>query len=207
MRSVNVVHQVAQGVGWIEVICGSMFSGKTEELIRRITRAQYAKQRVHIFKPSIDVRYDETKVVSHNGRAIESTVVTRGAEIFDHLDDDVQIVAIDEAQFLDLDTVRVAKELAAEGRRVIVAGLDQDFLGVPFETMMRMMVEAEYVTKNLAICMCCGNPAHRNQRLRAGGDIVVLGGVDTYEARCRKCFDPVHEDAAPLFEEEGIEKP
>lgn len=189
------------GTGWIEVICGSMFSGKTEELIRRIHRAQYAKQKAHIFKPATDVRYDENDVVSHNGIRIESTIIGKGAEIFDHLADDVVVVGIDEAQFLDVDTVRVARELAAEGRRVIVAGLDQDFRGEPFETMMHMMVEAESVTKNLAICMKCGNPAHRNQRLTEASSVVVLGGTESYEARCRKCFHPVRASETPLFEE------
>ena len=185
-----MIHQQPHGTGWIEVICGSMFSGKTEELIRRITRAQYARQKVHIFKPTIDVRYDEERVVSHAGQAIDSTTIARGAEIYDHLAGDVFVLGIDEAQFLDVDTVRVARELASEGRRVIVAGLEQDFRGEPFETMMLMMVEAEYVTKNLAICMSCGNPAHRNQRLTEASGVVVLGGVDSYEARCRRCFRP-----------------
>ena len=194
-----MIHQQPQGTGWIEVVCGSMFSGKTEELIRRITRSQYAKQKAHIFKPSIDIRYDDTQVVSHSGQRIDSTVVAAGAEIFDHLDDDVVVVGIDEAQFLDVDTVRVARELAAEGRRVIVAGLEQDFRGQPFETMMHMMVEAEYVTKNLAICVQCGNPAHRNQRVTEATGVVVLGGTDSYEARCRRCFRPFRTDEQPLF--------
>lgn len=193
--------QQPNGTGWIEVICGSMFSGKTEELIRRIMRAQYAQQDVHIFKPGTDVRYDETHVVSHNGRRIESTVIGKGAEIYDHLAEDILVVGIDEVQFLDLDTVRVARELAAEGRRVIVAGLDQDFRGEPFETMMHMMVEAEFVTKSLAICMQCGNPAHRNQRLTEASSVVVLGGTESYEARCRKCFLPMRTSEKPLFEE------
>lgn len=151
--------------GWIEVVCGSMFSGKTEELIRRVVRARIAKQQVRIFKPVIDVRYAVDEVVLHNGQKIASTVISCGAEIYKHLKDDERVVGIDEAQFLDADTVRVARDLANEGRRVIVAGLDQDYRGEPFETMMLMMVEAEYVTKNLAICMRCGDPAHRNQRL------------------------------------------
>ena len=194
-----MIHQQPQGTGWIEVISGSMFSGKTEELIRRITRAQYAKQKVHIFKPAVDVRYADTQVVSHNGQKIDSTTIDTGAEIFDHLEDDVVVIGIDEAQFLDRDTVRVAKDLAAEGRRVIVAGLDQDYRGVPFETIMYMMVEAEYITKNLAICMVCANPAHRNQRLSEASGVVVLGGTDKYEARCRRCFQPVRASEEPLF--------
>ncbi len=193
------MQQLPVGSGWIEVVAGSMFSGKTEELIRRITRARIAKQKAHIFKPLIDTRYDSERVVSHNGQSIPSTVISEGAEIFHHLDEDVQVVGIDEAQFLDQDTVRVARSLAAEGRRVIVAGLDQDFRAEPFGTMMQMMVEAEYVTKVLAICVQCGNPAHRNQRLSEATGRVVLGGAEEYEARCRKCFDPVRAIEQPLF--------
>ncbi|MFT7618198.1 MAG: thymidine kinase [Planctomycetota bacterium] len=196
-----MMHQHPPGSGWIEVICGPMFSGKTEELIRRITRAYYAKQPVQIFKPAVDVRYDETKVVSHNGRAIDSIVIARGSEIFDHLNDDTRIVAIDEAQFLEDDTVRVARELAAEGRRVIVAGLDQDYQGKPFDTMMQFLVEAEYITKNLAICLSCGAPAHRNQRLIEASGRLILGGTSEYEARCRACFEPVKAEEGPLFED------
>ena len=189
-----------EGVGWIEAISGSMFSGKTEELIRRVTRAQLAKRKVRIFKPSIDTRYAVEYVVSHNGQKIPSTLIESGADIFRHLRDDEFIIGIDEAQFLDADTVRVARELANEGRRVIVAGLDQDFRGEPFETMMLMMVEAEYVTKSLAICMRCGHPAHRNQRLIESTGRVVLGGVDRYEARCRRCFSPLRAEERPLFD-------
>ncbi len=196
-----MMHQHPPGTGWIEVICGPMFSGKTEELIRRITRAQYAKQPVQIFKPAVDVRYDDTKVVSHNGREIDSTVINSGAEIFDHLKEDTLIVAIDEAQFLDLDTVRVAKDLAAEGRRVIVAGLDQDYQGKPFETLMHFLVEAEYITKNLSICLSCAAPAHRNQRLIEASGRLILGGTTEYEARCRNCFEPIKAEEGPLFEE------
>ncbi len=196
-----MIHQRPEGTGWIEVICGSMFSGKTEELIRRLVRAKIAKQTVAIFKPDVDVRYHATRVVSHSGRDIESTVINVGAEIFEHLDQGVEVVGIDEAQFLDLDTVRVARKLAAEGRRVIIAGLDQDYRGLPFETMMHMMVEAEYVTKVLAICMVCGNPAHRNQRLVEAAGRLVLGGADRYEARCRRCFQPNRAEPQPLFED------
>jgi thymidine kinase len=190
---------VSQNGGWIEVICGSMFSGKTEELIRRVTRAQIAKQKVRIFKPAIDVRYAEDHVVSHNGQKIPSTRIEAGADIYEHLANDERVVGIDEAQFLDQDSVRVARDLAREGRRVIVAGLDQDYRGEPFDTMMLMMVEAEYVTKNLAICMQCGQPAHRNQRLIESAGRVVLGGTDRYEARCRRCFEPLHPGAGSLF--------
>lgn len=193
------MQQLPVDSGWIEVIAGSMFSGKTEELIRRITRARIAKQKAHIFKPLIDTRYDSQRVVSHNGQSIPSTVINEGSDIYDHLDDDVMVVGIDEVQFLDEGTVRVARDLAKEGRRVIVAGLDQDFRSEPFVTMMRMMVEAEYVTKVLAICVQCGNPAHRNQRISDATGRVVLGGADSYEARCRKCFDPARVTEQPLF--------
>lgn len=198
------MHMQHDGIGWIEVICGSMFSGKTEELIRRVVRAQIARRKVRIFKPVIDVRYAADQVVSHNGQKIPSTNIECGADIFKHLREDEWVVGIDEAQFLDADTVRVARELAKEGRRVIVAGLDQDYRGEPFETMMLMMVEAEYVTKNLAICMQCGNPAHRNQRLVESAGRVVLGGTDRYEARCRKCFSPIRGGEEKLFDEESI---
>jgi thymidine kinase len=189
--------------GWIEVIAGSMFSGKTTELIRRLTRATYARQPVMMFKPGTDIRYDASDVVTHEGARHESIPISAGAEIFDHLDPATMVVGIDEVQFLDMDTVRVARELAREGKRVIVAGLDQDFRGRPFDTVMHLMVEAEYVTKNLAICMSCGNPAHRNQRLREGGDVVVLGGAETYEARCRRCFEPMREAEGSLFPDEN----
>ncbi|MCB9833956.1 MAG: thymidine kinase [Planctomycetes bacterium] len=194
------MHQHPPGTGWIEVICGPMFSGKTEELIRRIHRARYARQKVQIFKPAIDVRYDQTKVVSHNGREIPSSTIDQAAEIFDLLDPESRVVAIDEAQFLDTDTVRVARVLAGEGRRVIVAGLDQDYRGQPFETMMLMMVEAEYVTKNMAICLVCGAPAHRNQRLIEASGRVILGSEAEYEARCRRCFKPLKAEEDLLFE-------
>lgn len=196
-------HVLPAGSGWIEVVCGSMFSGKTEELIRRVTRAQIARQKVRLFKPVIDVRYAADHVVSHNGRQIPCTNVAAGAEILRHVATDERVIGIDEAQFLDADTVRVARELASEGRRVIVAGLDQDYRGEPFETMMLMMVEAEYVTKNLAICMRCGNPAHRNQRLVESTGRVVLGGTDRYEARCRRCFAPLKAGEEPLFDGEA----
>ena len=195
-----MIHQHPPGTGWIEVICGPMFSGKTEELIRRIHRAQYARQKVQIFKPAIDVRFDETKVVSHSGHEVVSKTIDHPFEIHDLIEADTRVVAIDEAQFLDVDTVRVARELAAEGRRVIVAGLDQDFRGQPFETMMLMMVEAEYVTKNMAICLVCGAPAHRNQRLIEASGRVILGAETEYEARCRRCFKPIKAEEDSLFE-------
>ena len=193
-----------QGTGWIEVICGSMFSGKTEELIRRLRRARIAQQNVRIFKPAIDRRYDDADIVSHSEQRIPSRVVTRATEILDHCPRAVQVVGIDEAQFFEPDLVAVTRELANRGIRVIVAGLEQDYRAKPFETIQAMLVEAEYVTKSLAICVICGNPALRNQRLTKKGGQVVVGGADTYEARCRRCFR-AGEGEPELFEEEGEE--
>ena len=193
-----------QGTGWIEVICGSMFSGKTEELIRRLRRARIAQQNVRIFKPAIDRRYDEGDIVSHSEQRIPSRVVSRAEEILDHCPLSVQVVGIDEAQFFEPLLVDVCRELARRGIRVIVAGLEQDYRAAPFDTIQAMLVEAEYVTKSLAICVICGNPAVRNQRLTKRGGQIVIGGSDTYEARCRRCFRP--SEAEPnLFAGEGGE--
>lgn len=175
--------------GWIEVITGCMFSGKTEELIRRLNRARYAKQSVVIFKPRIDQRYAPDSVVSHSKQELRAIAIDTVNEIFDHVAG-VEVVGIDEAQFLGGDLCAAAERLANEGKRVIVAGLDQDFLGRPFEPMPGLMAVAEYVTKNLAICMRCGNPADRSQRLVRREATVVVGGTEAYEARCRRCFDP-----------------
>ncbi len=183
------MHHVPRDTGWIEVITGCMFSGKTEELIRRLNRARYAKQRVHIFKPRVDTRYAEERVVSHSHQALPATAVDRPAEILDGATD-VDVVGIDEAQFMGQGVVPVAERLADGGKRVIIAGLDQDYLGRPFDPMPHLMAIAEYVTKNLAICMRCGNPADRSQRLVRRDAQVVVGGVEAYEARCRRCFDP-----------------
>jgi thymidine kinase len=177
-----------QGSGWIEVICGSMFSGKTEELIRRLRRARIAQQNVRIFKPAIDRRYDESDIVSHSDQRIPSRVVARAEEILDLVPRAVQVVGIDEAQFFEPDLVDVCRELARRGIRVIVAGLEQDYRSQPFQTMALLMVEAEYVTKSLAICVICGNPAHRNQRIAKKEGRIVVGGAESYEARCRRCF-------------------
>ena len=191
-----------QGTGWIEVICGSMFSGKTEELIRRLRRARIAQQNVRIFKPAIDRRYDEGDIVSHSDQRIPSRVVGRAEEILDHCPFSVQVVGIDEAQFFEPDLVEICRELARRGIRVIVAGLEQDYRAEPFDTIQALVVEAEYVTKSLAICVICGNPAVRNQRLTKKGGQIVVGGSDTYEARCRRCFRP-GEDEPELFEGEA----
>ena len=176
--------------GQIEVICGSMFSGKTEELIRRLTRARLAKQRVEIFKPSVDTRYHETHVVSHNETSIRSTPVSFAGDIL-LLSGTCDVVGIDEAQFFDEEIVRVVQLLANQGKRVILAGLDMDFEGKPFDHMPKLMAIAEYVTKVHAICMKCGDLAAFSYRLSAGKEKVMLGEKDSYEARCRKCF---HED-------------
>jgi thymidine kinase len=176
--------------GWIEVIVGSMFSGKSEELIRRVRRAQIARQRVQIFKPRIDARYSADEIVSHSDMKMPSQVVGSPAEIRENLADDTEVVGIDEGQFFDASLVDVVNELANHGRRVIVAGLDQDYLGRPFDPMPQLMAVAEYVDKTLAICMRCGAPANRSQRLVGGQDRVVVGGAHEYEARCRKCFEP-----------------
>ena len=173
--------------GQIEVICGSMFSGKTEELIRRLNRAKIAKQKVEIFKPTIDKRYDENDVVSHNENHIRSTPVNFADDIL-LLSGDCDVVGIDEVQFFDDQIVTVAEKLAGQGKRVILAGLDMDFEGNPFEPMPKLMAIAEYVTKVNAICMKCGDLAAFSFRLSDAKEKVVLGEKESYEARCRKCF-------------------
>jgi thymidine kinase len=192
------MHHIPRDTGWIEVITGCMFSGKTEELIRRLNRARYAKQRVRIFKPRIDVRYAPDSVVSHSKQELEAMAIDDAHEIIEHAVG-VDVVGIDEAQFFGAPIVPVAERLANEGKRVVVAGLDQDYLGRPFEPMPHLMAVAEYVTKNLAICMRCGNPADRSQRLVRRDATVVVGGTEAYEARCRRCFDP--EISAPSQKE------
>ncbi len=176
-----------QKTGWIEVICGSMFSGKTEELIRRLNRAKIAQLNVEIFKPAIDVRYDETDIVSHNQNAIRSTPVNSAAEILLYAGD-CDVVGIDEAQFLDEGVSEVANKLAFAGKRVIIAGLDMDSTGRPFGCMPSLMAIAEYVTKVHAICVQCGDIAHYSYRKTHDDKQVMLGEHDVYEARCRKCF-------------------
>jgi thymidine kinase len=180
----------ADGSGWVEVITGSMFSGKSEELIRRIRRAQIARQKVQIFKPKIDARFSSDEIVSHSDMKMPSQVVASAAEILGLVGEDTEVVGIDEGQFFDLSLVDVVNALADQGRRVIVAGLDQDYRGQPFEPMPQLLAVAEYVDKTLAICMRCGAPANRSQRLVAATDRVVVGGSQQYEARCRKCFHP-----------------
>lgn len=183
----NTVH-VVQKVGWIEVVCGSMFSGKTEELIRRMKRAQYAKQKVEIFKPAIDTRYHETQVVSHNANAIHSTPVENAASIL-LLATDVEVVGIDEAQFFDEEIVDVCNKLANAGVRVIVAGLDMDFKGKPFGPMPALMATAEYVTKVHAICVKTGQLAHYSHRLVANESQVLLGEKESYIPLSRAAYN------------------
>ena len=174
--------------GSIEVVCGSMFSGKTEELIRRMKRAKFAKQRVEIYKPAIDVRYSEEEVVSHDRNTILSTPVDSSQNIL-LMVDDIEVVGIDEAQFFDDSLPEVCKQLADSGIRVIVAGLDMDFMGKPFGSMPALMAQAEYVTKVHAICVRCGNLAQHSHRLSKNDKLVVLGEKDIYEPICRHCFN------------------
>jgi thymidine kinase len=176
--------------GWIEVIAGSMFSGKSEELIRRLRRAQIARQRVQIFKPLVDDRYSEDHIVSHSDMRIASQNVSTAAELLTCVDVDTEVVGIDEAQFFDVALPDVCNTLADRGKRVIVAGLDQDYLGRPFEPIPQLLAIAEYITKTQAICMVCGDPASHTQRLVASSDRVLVGASGLYEARCRHCFDP-----------------
>ncbi len=178
----------SQRKGWVEVICGSMFSGKTEELIRRLRRAEFAKQKVEIFKPGVDTRYDENNVVSHEGTTIRSTPVPSSSNLL-LLAGDIEVVGIDEAQFFDDGLPAVCVQLAGQGVRVIIAGLDMDFQGRPFGPMPQLMAMAEFVTKVHAICMRCGELATFSHRTTAHKELVVLGETDTYEPLCRGCFD------------------
>ncbi len=175
--------------GWIEVISGCMFSGKTEELIRRLRRAQIARQNVMIFKPRIDNRYSANHIVSHSEQSLVSTVIDSPEEILT-LGKGAQVIGVDEAQFFTSDLVGVCEEMANNGKRVIVAGLDQDYRGKPFEPIPQLLAVAEYITKTLAICVVCGNPADRTQRITDQHELVVVGAHNVYEARCRKCFVP-----------------
>jgi len=181
--------------GWIEVITGSMFSGKSEELIRRLRRAQIARQKVQIFKPVIDSRYSEDHIVSHSDMRIGSTNVQTSDELVRLVGDDTEVVGIDEGQFFDMNLPAACNTLADRGKRVIIAGLDQDYLGRPFEPMPQLLAIAEYITKTLAICVVCGGPANHTQRLVASSDRVLVGASGLYEARCRHCFDPSLSDA------------
>ncbi|NWG28161.1 MAG: thymidine kinase [Ignavibacteriaceae bacterium] len=179
-------HQLPKDTGWIEVITGCMFSGKTEELIRRLRRAQIAKQKVKIFKPRIDARYSENSIVSHNEQSLPSILIDDIIEVLEHAND-AQVIGIDEAQFFNEGIVHICNMLASKGKRVIVAGLDQDYTGKPFEPMPQLLAIAEYITKQHAICVVCGNPADKTQRKTSNSERVIVGASDIYEARCRKC--------------------
>jgi thymidine kinase len=181
---------MTSNLGWIEVICGPMFSGKSEELIRRLRRALIARKRVQVFKPAIDVRYSENEIVSHGDSRMPSEIVTEPGQILKQLDWRTQVVGIDEANFLGSGLVEVAQQLADSGKQVIVAGLDTDYMGRPFAPVPDLLCLAESITKTLAICLRCGNPAKHTQRLVESGDLIVVGAGGMYEARCRRCFEP-----------------
>ena len=180
-------HFKGQRSGWIEVICGSMFSGKTEELIRRLKRAKFANQKVEIFKPKVDTRYDEVKVVSHDANAIMATPIENSAKILEFTEG-VNVIGIDEAQFFDMNLTNVCQKLAMKGIRVVVAGLDMDFRGEPFGPIPNLLAVAEYITKVHAICSHCGNLATHSYRKVTDNQQVMLGEKDTYEPRCRTCY-------------------
>ena len=182
-------HHHRIGLGWIEVICGSMFSGKSEELIRRLRRAQIAKQRVQVFKPRLDQRFSEDHIVSHSDMKLKSQLVVNARDVLELLDSRTQVVGIDEGQFFDAELVAVCNRMADMGKRVIVAGLDQDYRGRPFDPMPQLLSIAEYITKTLAICVRCGAPANRTQRTVSNSERVLVGALDSYEARCRLCFE------------------
>jgi thymidine kinase len=179
-----------RSTGSVEVITGSMFSGKTEELIRRLKRALFARQRVQAFKPRIDDRYDASRIVSHQAASVDAVAVATSQSLEERVALDTQVVAIDEAQFFDRGIVEVCERLANRGIRVIAAGLDQDYLGRPFPPMPDLMAIAEEVTKVHAVCTVCGGPASRSQRLSIEASTVLVGGAESYEARCRACFEP-----------------
>jgi len=186
------------GAGWIEVIAGSMFSGKSEELIRRLRRAKIARLKVQVFKPEIDVRFSRDHIVSHSEMRHESNAVRTASEILELVEPTTEVVGIDEGQFFDNDLVHVVNTLAGRGVRVIVAGLDQDYTGKPFEPMPQLLAVAEYITKTHAICVRCGQPANYSQRIVEVEGQVVVGASDAYEARCRRCFVP-HADAPTRY--------
>jgi thymidine kinase len=181
---------VTGNLGWIEAICGPMFSGKSEELMRRLRRAIIARKRVQVFKPAIDERYSSDEIVSHNDLRMKSQVVQQASEIVPQLDPRTEVVGIDEANFFGPDLVEIATRLADGGKQVMVAGLDTDYMGRPFPPMPELLSLAESITKTLAICMRCGNPAKHTQRLVESSDLIVVGAGGMYEARCRRCFEP-----------------
>jgi thymidine kinase len=177
-------------IGWIEVVCGPMFSGKSEELIRRLRRAGIARKRVQVFKPVLDDRYSTDEIVSHGDQRLKSEVVTSAKEILEKVDSRTQVIGVDESNFFGADLVEVSAQLADTGKQVIIAGLDTDYLGRPFPPMPELLCLAESITKTLAVCMRCGNPAKHTQRLVESEDLIVVGAAGMYEARCRRCFEP-----------------
>lgn len=186
------------GTGWVEVIAGSMFSGKSEELIRRLTRARIARQTVQVFKPKIDARYSVEEIASHSGQTHMSIPVSSTAEMLSLVKDDTEVVGIDEGQFFDDAIIDAVNQLAASGRRVIVAGLDQDYTGKPFHPMPHLLSIAEFITKTHAICVKCGSTANYSQRTMDSDALVEVGAADKYEARCRRCFVP-HADTPTMI--------
>jgi thymidine kinase len=197
--------------GWLEVVCGSMFSGKSEELIRRVRRASFGRQKIQVFKPQMDNRYSEKEVVSHNGTKVYAYPIQKATDILDQLEKDTQVVAIDEVQFFDAQITDIVQHLADEGIRVIVAGLDQDFRGEPFGYMPALMALAETVSKLQAICLSCGSPASRTQRLIDGepasydDPIILVGASESYEPRCRHCHEvPGHPTLDNLKDQQTI---
>lgn len=196
-----------QSRGWIEVVVGSMFSGKTEELIRRVRRAEFARQKVQVFKPIIDQRYHQTEVTSHNRNSVASIPLQNIEELWSALADDTQVVGIDEGQFFSQELVQVAQDLAERGKRVIIAGLDTDWQGKPFEPMPTLMAIAESVSKQHAVCVVCGGTASRTQRTAGSSDAQILvGAADSYEARCRLHFKP-YVDLPTDFSSRNLEVP
>jgi thymidine kinase len=180
---------VKGNMGWIEVICGPMYSGKSEELIRRLRRAEIARQRVQIFKPVIDARYSSDEIVSHSDLRIKSEVVPSGVEILERVSPRTEVVGVDEANFLGPELEGAAVRLADLGKRVIIAGLDTDYLGRPFDPIPALLAQAEQITKTLAICVRCGNPAKFTQRIIDSDELIVVGAAGMYESRCRRCFE------------------
>src|SRR5882672_1482949 len=181
---------VTGNLGWIEVICGPMFSGKSEELIRRLRRAIIARKRVQVFKPIIDTRYSDTEIVSHGDLRMKSEVLENVRELLRRIDSRTEVVGVDEANFMGPDLIEVAGALADSGKQVIIAGLDTDYMGRPFPPIPDLLALAESITKTLAVCMRCGNPAKHTQRLVESEDLIVVGAAGMYEARCRRCFEP-----------------
>jgi thymidine kinase len=176
--------------GWIEAICGPMFSGKSEEMIRRLRRATIARKRVQVFKPALDDRYSPDEIVTHGDLRMKSETVASASEILNLLDWRTQVVGVDESNFFDLTLIDVANKLADSGKQVLIAGLDTDYMGRPFSPMPELLAIAESITKTLAICMRCGNPAKHTQRLIQSDELILVGTAGAYEARCRRCFEP-----------------